>query len=76
MVCTNPWKICCINKDSSLVENIRALGAAIIYLWVPGQTGGVELLDVSYGFTQRVVPGLNPIHVGLVSEDIKKRNFI
>lgn len=37
MVCTNSWKICCINKDSSSVENIRALDATFIYLWVPGQ---------------------------------------
>lgn len=74
MVCTNSWKICCINKDSSSVENIRALDATFIYLWVPGQAGGVELLDVRDGLVQGVVPGLHPIDVGLVSEDDKKRN--
>lgn len=74
MVCTNSWKICCINKDSSSVENIRALDAMFIYLWVPGQAGGVELLDVRDGLVQGVVPGLHPIDVGLVSEDDKKRN--
>lgn len=36
MVCINLWKICCINKDSFLVENIRVLGVVIIYLWVLG----------------------------------------
>lgn len=71
MVCTNSWKICCINKDSSSVENIRALDAMFIYLWVPGQAGGVELLDVRDGLVQGVVPGLHPIDVGLVSEDDK-----
>lgn len=45
-----------------------------IYLWVPGQAGGVELLDVRDGLVQGVVPGLHPIDVGLVSEDDKKRN--
>lgn len=76
MVCINLWKIYCINKDSFLVENIRVLGVVIVYLWVLGQISGVEFFDVSDGFIQRVVLGFNLIYVGLVFEDIKKRNFI
>lgn len=51
------------------------LEAAFIYLWVPGQAGGVELLDVRDGLIQCVVPGLHPIDVGLVSEDINKKEI-